>query len=283
MRLLANEYNKEECSCQEVWEECTCQKHYTAKDNDACKEHFIFTEAGELILENLVETHIFTEENIAVIRKNLKGQQNYFLASALFNFQKEFEHFNSKNPDHNLIEFIQKNCKCPVFKKCHHKDCPKNGGKCPNKNCDGNGEEVNEKFRASDRYVFYFLKKLFSFADIKIAKGADLSWPQGLAIMQPYDMSQNTEMNREELRDLLEGLRKGKINVPMRKFCKDCEIEQYTNTKACFNCHGENGNLVSSDDSAYTLWTKNRSESSERSVSPMSAHRRLLQEIHRRN
>merc|ERR1712000_598721 len=191
-----------------------------------------------------------------------------------------------ENPAHNLIDFVSddKNLKCPEFKKCHYKN-ERKGSECEKKGCVGKCEVVKEKYRKTDRYVFYFLKKLFSLGDIKIAKGAELNWARGLAIMQPHDITENTEMNPDQLRSLLNGLREGEVMVPMRMFCKDCQTFEYTNTKSCFHCHGEQGNLVSSADPAYILWRENtRSDTSERSVSPMSAvTRRLLQETHRRN
>merc|ERR1712000_717875 len=237
---------------------------------------------NEATLENLVETHIFTEKNIAEIRRNLGTQENYFLASALYNFQREFKDFNRDTGtapcprgcevmggnDCNLckgtgfvdlIGFIAGNDRCPAFAK-----------------------NVRPKFQRTDRYVFYFLKKLFTeFSDnIKIAKGADLSWPRGLAIMQPYDISQNTEMNREELRSLLDGFRDGGINVPLRRFCTGCKRWEYTNAEACGACDGDV--LKSSEEMTGTAYSAETysAETSEMSVSSM---RRLLQEIHRRN
>merc|ERR1712000_604249 len=294
MRLLANEYNKEECICQKEWEECKCQKHYTAKDN--ASPHKIFTEEGEPTLKDLVKEHIFTQKNIADIKKYLGQQENYFLVGALFNFQREFKDFDIEDGTApcprgcegndcdlckgtgfvNLIGFIAGNDTCPEFAEC-----------------------VDEKYQRTDRYVFYFLKKPFEeFGNIKVAKAAvsnkgkptDLSWPRGLAIMQPHDISQNTEMNREELRSLLDGLREGKVNVPVRVFCKNCQTSQYTNDPkyTCGGCDDDTGKfLMSSAD--YETWSEQRS-ASKRSESPMSAiserrrlMNRLLQEIHRRN
>merc|ERR1712000_621763 len=280
MRLLANKYEK----CPED------NLTYTAKDN--ASPHKIFTKDYEPTLKKLVEEHIFNEKNIADIKKYLGQQENYFLVGALFNFQREFKDFDIKNGTApcprgcegndcdlckgtgsvNLIGFIAGNDTCPEFAEC-----------------------VDEKYQRTDRYVFYFLKKLFEeFGNIKVAKAAvnkgkptDLSWARGLAIMQPHDISQNTEMNRDELRSLLNGLREGKINVPMRMYCKDCEQEQYTNTKACLYCDGEQQNLVSSADPAYTLWRENtRSETPLLMSAGTSGRRlmnRLLQETHRRN
>merc|ERR1712000_485578 len=107
---------------------------YTANDIDEVNEHLIFTEAGEGTLRGLVEKHIFTKENIATIRSNLEGQQNYFLAGALFNFQKEFEHFDRKTD--NLIEFVSddKNPKVPEFKKCNRKN-ERKGTECKKEGC----------------------------------------------------------------------------------------------------------------------------------------------------
>merc|ERR1712000_327901 len=202
-------------------------------------------------------------------------------ASALYNFQGEFKDFNrdtgtapcprgcegnivSRGCEGNigckgtgivdLIGFIAGNDRCPEFAK-----------------------NVRPKFQRTDRYVFYFLKKLFEEFrnNIKIVKGADLSWPRGLAIMQPYDISQNTEMNREELRSLLDGFRDGGINVPLRRFCTGCKTWEYTNAEACRACDGDA--LKSSEEMTGTDYS---AEISEMSVSSM---RRLLQEIHRRN
>merc|ERR1712000_167310 len=269
MRLLANKYEK----CPED------NLTYTAKDN--ASEHLIFTEDYEETLKDLVEEHIFTDENIAVIRRNLGTQENYFLASALYNFQGEFKDFNRETGTAPCPRGCEGNI---VSRGCEGNIGCKGTGIVDligfiagNDRCPALAKNVRPKFQRTDRYVFYFLKKLFTeFSDnIKIAKGADLSWPRGLAIMQPYDISQNTEMNREELRKLLDGIRKGGINVPLRKFCTGCKRWEYTNAAACRACAGDDATLKSSEEMTGTDYS---AETSERSVSPMSAHRRLLQE-----
>merc|ERR1711964_170791 len=68
------------------------------------------------------------------------------------------------------------------------------------------------QYLTSHRYMFFFAKQLFSALEDNIyAKdttiSGDGSWARGIAVMQPFDTNNDTEMSKEELNELMKKMR----------------------------------------------------------------------------
>jgi len=85
----------------------------------------------------------------------------------------------------------------------------------PNLN-DAAKSEKGRKYKQSHRYMFFFAKQLFSALKENIYSGDtkitdDVSWARGIAIMQPFDANNDTEMSKDELNNLIETMRENGI------------------------------------------------------------------------
>jgi len=124
-----------------------------------------------------------------------QGKRNYLLACSFQHLEAALagvkEARENPNIEYNFFDFIE-GIDVPTFTAKAKKDY--------------------SEFIPSNRFMFFFAKKLYEvlkdnidITDTRIEK--EINWTRGIAIMQTFDKTNNTELNGEELRDLIQKMR----------------------------------------------------------------------------
>jgi len=124
-----------------------------------------------------------------------QGKRNYLLACSFQHLEASLagvkEARTDPNSEYNFFTFIE-GIDVPTFTEEAKAKYP--------------------KFIPSNRFMFFFAKKLYEVlkenidvSDTRIEK--EINWTRGIAIMQTFDKTNNTELNGEELRDLIQKMR----------------------------------------------------------------------------
>jgi len=137
----------------------------------------------------------FESGEIKAVNKAIEDrgyQRNYLLACSFMHLQKALV---GCTQDTFFKDILDK--PAPIFNKAAKSE------KC-------------RKYLQSHRYMFFFAKQLFSALKENIHSGDttitdDVSWARGIAIMQPFDANNDTEMSKEELNALIKTMRDNHI------------------------------------------------------------------------